>query len=222
MLVHGLHHVKAALRVQRIRYCRAEGILLCGGGHDRRRAEHGVYKLLMHLRRLAGVVERVIDVRRARVKAREHEAQRGVRDGLPRRAEAELAALRAVAQLRLGGAHRAYAAHEVFEYLAAVLLHRAVAPVVGDVVGVRREENEVAALILKGESVDYPAVERLARLVVVQKLLFQPHEYGVLLAPGDLRRGELNVDEVLPQRPRERLFHYRKVHFRLVMAQKPE
>ena len=169
----GLHHVVAAILVQRFRQRRVEDVLLLRCGHGRLHAEQGVDNLLMQLRRVLGVEQQVIDVGGPVVESGVQEAQLRRQGNVAGGAGVEFVQVVVIPQLQRGSLHRADGADEIaVDRVPSVRLKLVVLALVGNVVGIGGQQDEVVGLT-HVQRVDQAAAEGLAGAGVFQLRL--PH-----------------------------------------------
>ena len=218
LLVDGLHHVVAALLLEGIAQRRAEHVLLLLGGHRRLRAEHRVDHLLMELGGVPAVKEGVVDVGGTVVEGGEQEAQLRRQRDMAGGGAVEAAVLAAVFQLQRGGLHRTDAAHEVLIHRVRPLGKRLVIPaLIGHVVGVRRQQDEVVGLA-HVQGVDDAAVQRLAGVLIPGVRLADGLQQAVLIAVRHLRGGEYDVHQVPPQCAGQGFLQKSQIHLLLLLG----
>ena len=147
LLVDGLDHLIPAVLGQGVPQDGLKSLLLGGGGHGDRAAEHGVHEFRMVLRDVPGVVEGVVEVGAAVVKGGEEKAQfRRGHDPVGSQGM-ELIFMDVVAQGGFGQLHRTDAAQDVgVDLRRGVGLGLAVSGAVGHVIGVVSQQDEVVAL----------------------------------------------------------------------------
>ena len=113
LLMDGLHHVIAAIFLQRLPQGGGEHILLLPGGHGRLHPEHRVNDLLVDLLCVFAVVEGVIDIGRPVVEGGEQESQLRSGGDMAGGGAVKAAVLTAVFQLQGRGLDRADAAEDM-------------------------------------------------------------------------------------------------------------
>ena len=218
LLMQRLHHVKTAVLVHHVAQHRVEGLLLFSGGQGHRRAEHRVDKLPVDADGVFRVEKGVIEVRRPVVEAGPEKAQLRRGDHLPGEGAAKALLSRFVAELQLARLDRADGAEQVLIHLAALVLP-AVFAGMRHVVTVADQEDQVV-LLPHVDAVDDAAIEGLPQPRVAQLALAQGGEKAVLLAVHDLFGGKGDVQQVLAQRARQRLFQQRQILLLLLPGDK--
>ena len=214
LLMHGLHHVKAAILLQTLAQDFAEQLLLPAGGNGRLGAENSVHKILMPLAAVLGVEQGVIDIGGAPVKCREKEAQLRRCDRLPDGCAVKALFLRRIAQLRLALLHRADAADKIpVGISSAVLVKLPILAVMGHIIDIKGHEDEIIAL-LHVEIVHNAAAKFLSQGGVLQLGFAKLAEELVLLPVHDLLGGKADVQQVFAQSAGEPLFQKAQVFFR--------
>ena len=218
LLVDGLHHIVAAILLQRVAQRRTEGVFLLLGGQRRRHAEYRVDDLLVDLSGVFAVKQGVVDVGGAVIKGGEQESQlRRQRDVTGGRA-VEAAVLIVVFQLQRRGFYRADAAQKVLEHrVGAVGKHLVVAALIGHIVGVGSQQDEIVGLA-HVHGVDDAAVQGLPGVLILRAALPHGLKQAVLVAAGHLRRGKFDIDEVSAQPAGQSLFQQPQVHLLLLLG----
>ena len=221
-LMDRLDHLHAAGVLQGVGQGALESLPLLRGEQRRLRMKDRVNELLVDLVGLFGVEQGVVEVGGPVVKGGKEESQLRRGHNLAGDTAVELVLPGKKAQLQLSVLDRADAADDIGEHrVGGVVLRLAVSALVGDVIGVVGQEDQVVAP-LHVQGLYHLLIEGLPDRPVLQLGVPQPHEQPVLLAVRHLLGRKHNVDEVPPRGAGQSFLQQAQVLLRLLLGHRAQ